>query len=329
MSRKLLSILKILFLSSIILFSPVFAGGRTRVISREVPNNTSPPAIFVYRDGRWRVEVPWNGRRLPETMEVFCEEINENVTLYKVDWYFDGSKVPTYVGEEEERTSIAFNFYAVYEGEYTIPEELADDKDEYDEWEESDEVDEEDDGDDEPENEDDERSSEESKEDDEGVDDEPEDEPENVVDTKPKHVISFIKTEGSWNKWHTDRYMGYEKIELLVEAEEAVEVNIRFSPELENMNYRNARGQHYSYREEFGYEVDFPLSAVKRSDGIWRASYILPIAPSTVDWDGERLREPYRVEYTVKFDDEVKVLERNIDITGNIYELMYVRPIIN
>lgn len=143
--------------------------------------------------------------------------------------------------------------------------------------------------------------------------------------------IKNVAASGAHNLWNKSRFMGYEKIEITVELNKpADEVELRFSPELEAMNYRNSNGHNYSYREEFGYTVDFPIimTNADSSRTIWTAKYILPIAESTIDWEGKTIKEPYKMYVKAIRNKKAAEADYPIDITGNIHDRMYVRPLI-
>lgn len=141
--------------------------------------------------------------------------------------------------------------------------------------------------------------------------------------------IQSISTKGEWNLWKSNRYLGYEKIRIEVGLSgNADRVEIRFSPELEAMSFRNAKGILYRYRDEFGYTVNFPLSAVQSGEKTWDASYILPVANDTIDWKNRSVRPPYRM--TVHAYKGSRHVRKDVEIhmTGNIHDLMYIRPLL-
>lgn len=156
-----------------------------------------------------------------------------------------------------------------------------------------------------------------------------------ATDTKQKQIellsIENVSIKGSWNKWNTARFLGYEKIKVQVTTRgKADAVSIRFSPELEAMVYKNSKGDTYRYVDEFGYTVSFPLSLSKvQSQGsteVWEVSYILPIAPSTIDWKNKRIRPSYALFVEAKKASSTVTHTGKLDITGNVHDLMYIRP---
>jgi len=104
---------------------------------------------------------------------------------------------------------------------------------------------------------------------------------------------------------------------------------VRFSPELEAMTYTDPNGRIYHYGADFfGYEVRFPADSSFIPSGnrvYWE--YHLPLAPSTKDWENNRLRQPYRMTVTAyKAGRTVEYVIDDIEITGNIYDLTYIQP---
>lgn len=144
--------------------------------------------------------------------------------------------------------------------------------------------------------------------------------------------IEYTEIKGEWNKWENMRFMGYEKIRIKVRLNrEAERVEVRFSPELEAMRYTNSKGIPYDYREELGYEVTFPITAERtanRDIPEWEASYVLPVARSTIDWNDIRLYKPYKayIKATTGHNEVIKEIE--LDLTGNVHDLLYIRPLI-
>lgn len=161
--------------------------------------------------------------------------------------------------------------------------------------------------------------------------------------------LEFVskKITGGINRWNTTRYMGYEKVTIEAEmSKKCDEVLLEFSPELMAMKFVNSKGQTYYYRDEIGREVKFPIKmylvtndkkqhsgdgAVKdaaKSEGfLYTAEYILPLANSTLDWKNTRQREAYSAIITAKMGKtEVKENIDDIDLTGNIHDLIYIKP---
>lgn len=154
---------------------------------------------------------------------------------------------------------------------------------------------------------------------------------------EPIKVLNARLT-GCWNHFDSQhhRFLALEKVKLEVwilgKADRAV---IRLSPQLEAMSYTNSSGYTYDYAEDFfGYEVKFPEnSTLVPKTEFWMFTtfewyYSLPMCGETVRWDDSRVSNPYKMWITI-FDKEGNSIEHiinDIDITGNIYELLYPQP---
>jgi len=154
---------------------------------------------------------------------------------------------------------------------------------------------------------------------------------------KQVRIIS-MDISGSWEHWENQphRFIALEKITVTAVVEGPAEKGlIRLSPQLEAMTYTNSLGHTYDYSDDFfGYTVKFPqdsqLYPETVSGGltvfIWE--YSIPLCDETINWNGYRLAEPYKIGFRV-FDHsghhETLIIE-DIDITGNIYELLYPQP---
>lgn len=151
-------------------------------------------------------------------------------------------------------------------------------------------------------------------------------------------IISFA-VSGSWNHWedHPHRFMSLERITVTAVVEgPAARAVIRLSPELEAMVYTNSSGHTYFYDNDFfGYTVKFPkdskLEPVSIENGttIFRWEYSLPLCDETVGWNDKRILEPYKLGFRV-YDHVGRhrtVIIEDIDVTGNIYELLYPQPL--
>ncbi|MDO4753377.1 MAG: hypothetical protein Q4A41_00075 [Bacillota bacterium] len=141
--------------------------------------------------------------------------------------------------------------------------------------------------------------------------------------------IKDILLSGEWNNWNTNRFMGYEKIRIrIILNNPADRVEIRFSPQLEAMKYVSSTGDSHYYHDELGYTVEFPMQAKNMGNfKVWEASYILPIAKSTVNRDDIRLENPYQVEISAFKGNRTVSGYQEIDITGNIHDMIYIRPL--
>lgn len=160
--------------------------------------------------------------------------------------------------------------------------------------------------------------------------------------------ITGVFIEGYWNHWRGQvdmfgnrmtvephRFLSLETVKITVNTTGyADKVVIRFSPELESMQYTDPYGNTYDYMDDFDLEyVRFPedttffLDASKPDNSIcWE--YQLPLAPSTKSWENERERPPYWMEATAyRGNASVTYIIDDIDITGNIYDLTYIQPI--
>lgn len=154
---------------------------------------------------------------------------------------------------------------------------------------------------------------------------------------RPPKILNAGIT-GAWNHWrgqidrqgrpmalNPNRFLSYEMLTLEIAAEGTpVSVTCRMSPELEAMVYEDPNGRVYRYEEAFGEAVDFPLQLESAGNGIWRGTYKLPLAPSTLGWTDHRLRAPYWIEFTVTWPEQVSHYRfDNIELTGNIYDLIF------
>ena len=153
--------------------------------------------------------------------------------------------------------------------------------------------------------------------------------------------ITSVTISGYWNHWRgqTDllgkrmtnephRFLSLEKVRIEVTTIGSPEkIEVRFSPELEAMMYVDPKGNRYDYREMVGYYVGFPYQpAVNENKAVWE--YILPLAPSTKDWDNNVLRSPYWMKVTAyKGSSSDTYMITDINITGNVYDLIYIQPV--
>lgn len=169
----------------------------------------------------------------------------------------------------------------------------------------------------------------------------------NIPFTVESFRITGVTLEGSWNHWRgqTDllgnlltnephRFLSLENVKVNVYTTGYVDkVVIRFSPQLEAMEFTDSKGNLYKYSDYLGYNVAFPsdstivLDNSKRDNhAVWE--YSLPLAPSTKSWTNERLRPQYSMTVTVyKGASSLNYVIDDIDITGNIYDLTYIQPL--
>lgn len=156
-------------------------------------------------------------------------------------------------------------------------------------------------------------------------------------------AITDVKISGYWNHWRgqTDifgkqmtiephRFLSLECVNVDVTTlGDPDKVTVRFSPELESMHYTDPNGHTYDYSADFmGYRVSFPGdSTIPVSDNHAHWEYHLPLAPSSKDWNNNRLRPQYSMAVTAyKGSNTATYVVDDIDITGNVYDLTYIQP---
>lgn len=155
---------------------------------------------------------------------------------------------------------------------------------------------------------------------------------------KPSLNIISIDISGSWSHWDEQphRFMSLEKIIVTAIVEGDVEKSlIRLSPDLESMVYTNSWGHTYNYEDDFfGFSVKFPRDSKPIPEEISKDRYVfvweysLPLCDETIGWDNVRKENPYELFFRVwdkKGTQKTMVID-DIDITGNIYELIYPQP---
>jgi hypothetical protein len=154
-------------------------------------------------------------------------------------------------------------------------------------------------------------------------------------------AITDVTIEGYWNHWRGQidafgqiktaephRFLGYEKVKITAKVTGSPEqVEVRFSPELEAMRYKNSLGQTYDFKDTFGYEIAFPLVMTQMDTQTYTIETILPLAKETLNWSDQRVGQPYSMTVTaVKGEVRKDYVVPDLDMTGNIYELLYVQP---
>ena len=154
-------------------------------------------------------------------------------------------------------------------------------------------------------------------------------------------AITDVTIEGYWNHWRGQvdafgqiksvephRFLGYEKVKIKATITGNPErVEVRFSPELEAMRYKNSLGQMYEFKSNFGYEIQFPLIMTQLDAQTYTIETILPLAKETLSWSNQRMGQPYAMTVTaVKGDIRKEFVISDLDMTGNIYEMLYVQP---
>ncbi len=153
--------------------------------------------------------------------------------------------------------------------------------------------------------------------------------------------ITSFDVSGYWNHWRGQkdmfgkqmsvephRFLSLEKVVFTAEViGNPDRVTLRLSSPLESMHYINPQGQRYAYEEMVGYRVDFPLEMTHEGEGRYKATVILPLADHTVSWEDRRAGAPYyAVVYAEKGAIKKEARIEDIDITGNIYDQVYVQP---
>ncbi len=159
--------------------------------------------------------------------------------------------------------------------------------------------------------------------------------------------IDSITVKGAWNHWRgqknafgqqmtnePNRFLSMEKLTFAVTTRgEVSKVSIKLSPELEAMAYKDPKGKTYYYKDELGYNVEFPIFLKPQNSNIYSATYILPFADSTISWENNRKKKPYLIYVTLENKDRKRLFiygddpgEVKIDITGNIFDLLYNQP---
>jgi len=155
-------------------------------------------------------------------------------------------------------------------------------------------------------------------------------------------AITDIELSGYWNHWRGQvdifrkrltnephRFLSLECVKVDISTiGNPDRVTIRFSPELEAMKYTDPGGHAYYYRDYFGHDVSFPSdSTITVTGNHFYWEYNLPLAPSSKDWNDNRLRPQYSMTVTVcKGSKSVTRTINDIDITGNVYDLTYIQP---
>lgn len=127
------------------------------------------------------------------------------------------------------------------------------------------------------------------------------------------------------------RFLSYEKVDIGIKLEGyADKVIIDFPDGLDRMNYRDKLGYDYSYKEDVGYTVNFPLEVPVNptlKDPVITWEYILPLVDSTATWENVRVKQPYTINIkAIKGSYEVTQTKK-IDITGNVDDLIFIQPV--
>ena len=166
------------------------------------------------------------------------------------------------------------------------------------------------------------------------------------ITVKEALKIESVSIDGYWNHWRGQkdmfgkqltiephRFLSLESVKINIRTSGfADKVVIRFSPQLEAMQFTDINGNVYDYKDKTGYYVRFPQDTTINLDNRidnnninWE--YILPLAPSTKSWNDQRIRPPYSMTVTAwKGTNSVSYSINDIDITGNTYDLIYMQP---
>ena len=159
--------------------------------------------------------------------------------------------------------------------------------------------------------------------------------------------ITDVSIEGCWNHWRgqTDifgralgnqphRFLSLEAVKINVLTEGSADMLvIRFSPQLEAMQYTDPMGYVYDYVMDSGmskyvlFPEDSTFELVGGSERRFYWEYVLPLAPSTLSWDDVRIAPSYSMTvYAYKGSSFQTFTVEDIEITGNVYDLIYIQP---
>ena len=165
------------------------------------------------------------------------------------------------------------------------------------------------------------------------ISDEPEDIPYEEPDESEYDVlITDVSLTGSWNIWNlNERFTGLEEIQLeLSVAGRVTDISVIFSEELKSWTYEDGYGNTYDYADLLGSYDMCPKDM--NIEGLWNngytltKSYILPLCLDTIDTEGNRIKDKYTITVIAKNEKKEHIKEYMIDITGNIYDYLYVQP---
>jgi hypothetical protein len=163
-----------------------------------------------------------------------------------------------------------------------------------------------------------------------------------VISLKFDEVI----LSGAWNHWRGQvdlfgkqmddmplRFLSWEKVYFTAKTlGKPDKVYVRLSRELEAMSFVDKNGTRFNYKDDFGYEVEFPIKLKEIEDNVWTGEYILPLAHSTLSWEDRRLKPSYEIIVTAEKNGKRVTYEftekegRGIEITGNVTNLIYTQP---
>jgi len=145
-------------------------------------------------------------------------------------------------------------------------------------------------------------------------------------------TITNVRMTGKWNRWVlNERFLGLEQADLNISIRGRVtKIEILFSEELKRKIYTDKYGVSYDYLDFFDNYDYLPVDMV--IEGLFETgydhirTYILPLCPSTIGSDDIRIKEAYTVTVKVYNEMSYKEYVLALDITGNIYDLLYVQP---
>lgn len=170
-------------------------------------------------------------------------------------------------------------------------------------------------------------------------------EPEEIISEEPEEIpyeepdesfydvcITNISLNGCWNKWVlNERFIGLEQIDLKAMVSGRVtDIEVLFCNQIMSRLYTDKQGNVYDYADLLG-SYDMCPKPI-HIQGLWNQgymlenTYILPLCPSTLTFDNDRIKDKYWV--TIKAYNEKKYDEKIyfLDMTGNIYDFLYVQP---
>ncbi len=176
-----------------------------------------------------------------------------------------------------------------------------------------------------------------------------------TLTVKPRGIRNMT-IEGAWNHWRGQinlygdrmsmmphRFLSYEKVYITVTTDAIPDkVEIDFSPDLEAMTYTDKFGNVYHYEDDIYETVNFPMvlkcvsKDLEADTSTWKGEYILPLADSTLDFDDVRKYPSYWLKgetyYTDTYEEDGDVIYKahksidDLEITGNIYDLIEIQP---
>ncbi|MFA7674423.1 MAG: hypothetical protein WCY62_11285, partial [Clostridia bacterium] len=146
-------------------------------------------------------------------------------------------------------------------------------------------------------------------------------------------VITNVRMTGKWDHWTgNERFLGLEQVVLNISIKGRVtKVEILFSDELKKKIYTDKYGVSYDYLDFFDNYDYLPSDTV--IEGLYETgydhihTYILPLCASTIGYDDIRIKDPYTVTIKAYNEENCREYIYSLDMTGNIYDLLYVQPV--